>query len=201
MATRFIILLATFFLLSYSTPDNTVRTRLLEFKATSKNGMVGLNWKTEYEQNLARFEVEFSRDRINYQNIGYVLATNSPTGNIYSFEHKIAYSSDLFYRLRFVDANNRWSYSDPLEVPVEKIARQFIYPNVISTGVINVIIDEPFDWLQITSMNGTVMLKQNLSGKSGRLNIPIAPTMADGMYIVQLKNLTGTITQKIIVQN
>jgi hypothetical protein len=177
-----------------------VQTRLVEFKATSKNGMVGLTWKTEYEQNLTRFEVEYSRDRVNYQNVGYVLATNSPTGNIYSFEQKIAYSSDLFYRLRIVDINNRWSYSDPLQVPVEKISRQFIYPNVISNGVITVIIDDPFDWLQITSMNGTIMLKQNLSGKTGRLNIPISPTMADGMYIVQLKNLTETITQKIMVQ-
>jgi hypothetical protein len=162
--------------------------------------MVGLTWKTEYEQSLARFEVEFSRDRINYQNIGYVLATNSPTGNIYSFEHKIAYSSDLCYRLRIVDISNRWSYSDRIEVPIEKIPKQFIYPNVISTGMINIVIEEPFDWLQITSMNGTVMLKQNLSGKTGRINIPISPILSDGMYIVQLKNQTETIMQKIMVQ-
>src|SRR5262245_9874716 len=135
MATRYIILLATFFLFNHYSNRTFVQTRLIEFKATSKTGMVGLTWKTEYEQNLARFDVEFSCHRINYQNVGYVVATNSPTGNIYSFEHKVSYNSDIYYRLRIVDINNHWQYSSPLEVTLEKIPKQFIYPNVISTGV------------------------------------------------------------------
>jgi hypothetical protein len=49
-------------------------------------------------------------------------------------------------------------------------------------------------------MNGEVMLKQNLSGKTGRFNIPISPNLSAGMYIVQLSNYDKKITQKVIIQ-
>src|SRR6185369_5205694 len=110
------------------------QTKLLEFKATSKNGSVGLTWRTEYEDNMLQFEVEWSRDGKNYQSAGIVHATNLISGNSYTFEHKISYSSEIYYRLRIVDITNHWQYSEPILVPVEKIAKQFVYPSVISNG-------------------------------------------------------------------
>jgi hypothetical protein len=178
----------------------TFQTKLLEFKATSKNGMVGLTWRTEYEENLAQFEVEYSRDGKNYQSAGIVHATNSLTGNIYSFEHRILYTSEVFYRLKIIDNTNLWQYSDPIIVPVEKTARLFVYPSVITTRMITIIINDPFDWMQVVSTNGMVMMKQNLSGKTGRMDIPLSPTIASGIYIVQLGNPTTTITQEIMIQ-
>jgi len=193
-------LIAALFTFTHASQKNFVETRLLEFKATSRYGMVGLTWKTAYEQNLVQFEIELSRDGINFQPVDRVPATNSPTGNTYSFEHKVSYSSDVYYRLRIMDINNHWQYSDAIEVPVENIPKQFVYPSVITTGSISLFVQEPFDWLQVTSMNGTVILKQNLSGKTGRFNIPISSTMAPGVYIVQLKNQKQTLTQKIVIQ-
>jgi len=176
------------------------QTKLLEFKATSKNGSVGLTWRTEYEDNLLQFEVEYSRDGKNYQSAGIVHATNSITGNAYSFEHNISYTSEAFYRLKIMDVTNHWQYSDVIIVPVEKTARLFVYPSVITTRMITIIINDPFDWVQVVSTNGTVMMKQNLSGKTGRMDIPLSPTIASGIYIVQLGNQTTTITQRIMIQ-
>ena len=178
----------------------TFQTKLLEFKATSRSGMVGLTWKTEYEENLRQFEVEWSRDGKNYQSAGFVPATNSINGNIYSFEHRMSYASEAFYRLKIMDITSHWQYSDPIIVPVEKTARLFVYPSVITTRMITIIVNDPFNSMQIVSTNGTVMMKQNLSGKTGRMDIPLSPTVASGIYIVQLQNQTEMITQKIMVQ-
>ena len=194
------LIIATFIIISAFVNAPTFQTKLLEFKATSRNGMVGLTWKTEYEENLLQFEVEWSRDGKNYQRAGIVQAVNAPTGNIYSFEHKISYTSEAFYRLKIMDITNHWQYSDPIIVPVEKTARLFVYPSVITTRMITIIVNDPFNSMQIVSTNGTVMMKQSLSGKTGRMDIPLSPTVASGIYIVQLQNQTETITQKIMVQ-
>jgi hypothetical protein len=49
-------------------------------------------------------------------------------------------------------------------------------------------------------MNGAVLLKQNLSGKTGKISIPMSPDISAGTYVVQLKNQERTITQKIVIQ-
>ena len=64
----------------------------------------------------------------------------------------------------------------------------------------NIFLNDPFRWLEVVSMNGTVMLKENLSGKMGRINIPFSSDLAPGTYIVQLSDHSRTITQKVIIQ-
>jgi len=172
----------------------------MEFKATSRSGIVGLTWRTEYEENLKDFEVQYSRDGINYQSAGIVAATNALNGNSYTFEHKISYTAKAYYRLRIIDQTDHFQYSDVIIVPVEKTARLFVYPSVITTRMITIVIEDQFNWMQIVSTNGTVMMKQNLSGKTGRMDIPLSPTIASGMYIVQLGNQSMTVSQKIMVQ-
>jgi hypothetical protein len=49
-------------------------------------------------------------------------------------------------------------------------------------------------------MNGAVLLKQNLSGKTGKISIPMSPDISAGTYVVQLQNKERTITQKIVIQ-
>jgi len=195
-----LVVIATLILTTSFLSVPTFQTKLLEFKATSKNGSIGLTWRTEYEENLLQFEVEWSRDGKNYQSAGIVHAINSPTGNLYSFEHNISYTSEAFYRLKIMDMTHHWQYSDVIIVPVEKTARLFVYPSVITTRMITIIINDPFDWMQVVSTNGVVMMKQNLSGKTGRMDIPLSPTIASGIYIVQLRNQTTTIMQKIMIQ-
>ena len=66
--------------------------------------------------------------------------------------------------------------------------------------MINVFLDDSFDFIEVINMNGAVLLKQNLSGKTGRISIPVSPDISAGAYVVQLKNDNRTITQKIVIQ-
>src|SRR5437773_1790139 len=150
----FTFIIAIFIIASSFLSTPSFQTKLLEFKATSRNGTVGLTWRTEYEENLLQFEVEYSRDGKNYQSAGIVQATNALNGSSYEFEHKISYTSEAFYRLKIMDITSHWQYSDPIKVPVEKTAKLFVYPSVITTRMITIIIDDPFDWMQVVSTNG-----------------------------------------------
>jgi hypothetical protein len=174
--------------------------QLTGWKAESRNGNVGLSWKTSSEENLMHFEIEYSDDGKYYRNLGFIPATNNINGNFYEFEHTVSYSDSAFYRLKIVDNNRKWRYTDAVLYHVNKITAFFVYPSVISTHILNIFLNDPFNWLEVVNINGTVMLKENLSGKTGRLNIPLSPTLGSGMYIVQLGNHDKTITQKIIIR-
>ena len=174
--------------------------RLTEFKAQAKNGNVGLTWKTKSREDLLQFEVEYSPDGEFYKRIDVVPASNLPGGDIYESEHAVSYTDSGFYRLKMVDYNRNWKYSDPIFVHTNKITSFFVYPSVITTHVMNIFVNDPFNSLEVVSMNGTVMLKENLSGKTGRINIPLSTNLGAGMYIVQLRNHEQAITQKIMIQ-
>ena len=203
--TTFLSILCSCFLLITSSFSKTnaqgLRSvRLTNFKVDSRNGNVGLNWKTESEENLMQFEIEYSDDGKYYRTLGFIPARNSINGDFYEFEHPVSYSDSAFYRLKIVDNNRRWLYTEPILYYVNKITAFFVYPNVIRTHVMNIFLNDPFYSLEVVSLNGTVMLKQNLSGKTGRINVPLSANLSAGAYIVQLRNYEKTITQKVIIQ-
>jgi hypothetical protein len=174
--------------------------QITNFKVQERNGNIGLSWKTASEEALRQFEIEYSEDGNYYQNLGFIPATNSVNGNIYEFEHDVAYYDSVFYRLKIVDKTGQWVYTEPLLYYRNKLLSGFVYPSVITTHVLNIFVSDPFNSLEVVSMNGDVMLKQNLNGQTGRINVPLSPTLSGGTYIVQLKNDDKTITQKVIIQ-
>jgi type IX secretion system substrate protein len=174
--------------------------QLTHFKTESRNGDVGLSWQTTAETDLRQFEIEYSRDGKYYENLGFIPARNHPNGNFYEFEHSVTYNDSAFYRLKIVDEAGGWLYTEPVLYYVNKISAFFVYPSVINTSAMNIYLQEPFYSLEVVNLNGAVMLKQNLDGKTGRISVPISPLLSSGIYIVQLKNNYKTITQKVIIQ-
>ena len=183
-----------------SNAQGLLTVQLTDFKAESRNGNVGLTWKTTSEENLMQYEIEYSRDGRFYRNLGFIPATNRINGDYYQFEHPVSYSDSAFYRLKIVDNRGQWMYTPPVLYHLNKITAWFVNPSVINTGIMNIFLNDPFDWLQVVSIDGTVMLKQNLNGKMGRINVPISANLAKGIYIVQLGDHYRTITQKVVIQ-
>jgi len=196
-------LLLIFLLSSRINAQGLRNVQITSFKAESKNGNVGLTWKTNREENLRQFEIESSSDGRYYKNLGFIPARNNINGDFYQFENTVDYSDSVFYRLKIVDVTGNWFYGKPVLYTVNKTTSFFAYPSVIangSTNTINVFLNDGFDFIEVINMNGALMLKQNLSGKTGRISIPMTPDMSAGVYVVQLKNEEKTITQKIVIQ-
>ena len=198
--TTIFFLLTFFFTPSGINAQGLNTLQITNFKTESRNGNVGITWKTDKENDLRQYEIESSSDGRYYKNLGFIPARNNINGDLYEFENTVDYSDSVFYRLKIVDGNGKWAYTEPVLYKVNKTTAFLIYPSVISSHMINLFLDDGFDFIEVISMSGAVLLKQNLSGKTGRISIPVSPDISAGTYVVQLKNDNRTISQKIVIQ-
>jgi Secretion system C-terminal sorting domain len=198
--TTVFLLLTLFFMPSAIKAQGLGTLQITDFKTESRNGNVGITWKTNNEENLREYEIESSSDGRYYKNLGFIPARNKINGDLYEFENTVDYTDSTFYRLKIVDVKGKWLYTEPVLYKINKTTAFFIYPSVVSSHTINLFLEDGFDFIEVTNMNGEVLLKQNLSGKTGKISIPVSPAIASGLYVVQLKNEDRTITQKIVIQ-
>ena len=179
-----------------STP---VAVTLVNFTAIQNNGGVKLNWQTALENNTKQFDIEYSVDGNLFTYAGKV-ASGNPAGAPYSFLHSITYDGSIFYRLKIVDNNGSYKYSGIIKLVLNNNAKNSIAPSVISNGIMNVnLTNHSYKSLEVISMNGIVVLKTDITRRSGNIKIPVNK-LADGIYVVKLINNLKTNSQKIIIQ-
>ncbi|KHJ39225.1 hypothetical protein PBAC_05390 [Pedobacter glucosidilyticus] len=94
--------------------DGTLPVSLTSFTASLLNNQSQLNWSTASESNNAGFEIESSQDGISFNKIGFVAsqATNSNSILNYSFIDKLTNPGTTYYRLKQVDLDGKFSYSE-----------------------------------------------------------------------------------------
>jgi|GEM_PF-2561566 len=173
--------------------------RLIEFTCRSAGDAMNLYWRTAFEENLVRFEIEYSIDGINFQPAGNKAAANSPTGAAYNFTHAISYTGKVFYRLKMVNVDNSSELSGVISVDKSITGINFVRPSIITSGVMNVFLNDSYKTAELISIKGEIVIKQNINGRTGRIDIPVSSVPA-GTYIVQLKNEQTAIQQKVIIR-
>ena len=122
---------------------STLPLDLLTFTGQlQNNNSVLLNWKTENEINTSHFVVERSADGIRFNGIGNVTANGrNNTGGSFSYaftdNDAINQSSQrLYYRLRMVDIDGNFKYSNIISVSFPLITGKLsISPNPVLTEV------------------------------------------------------------------
>lgn len=104
---------------------------LLDFTAEAAGKRkVNTWWQTDNEQGSSHFEVERSASGHDFQYLGRVAATgNSQEIRSYGFQDAAALSGTSYYRLRMVDLDGSYTYSEVVRVELEKEALLTLYPN------------------------------------------------------------------------
>lgn len=112
MKTLTITLLITISLFSYLLAD----AEIIEFRAEPSPDKITLNWQTGQETNIVSFNVERSINNEDFIKIGKV----NPKGNNSSYEfvdESISrVNSIYYYRLKVVNTNGTFQYSESLPV-------------------------------------------------------------------------------------
>jgi hypothetical protein len=100
--------------------DSPVPVELSSFTASIQNKAVVLNWATATEINNYGFEVERSFDKTNWNKVAFKNGYgNSNSVKDYSFTDKdITKNGMYYYRLKQIDNNGDFEYSDIVEVNV-----------------------------------------------------------------------------------
>lgn len=104
---------------SFGTVGGTLPVELTSFTASQSNGNVILNWETATEINNSGFEIERSSQNENWRRIGFVAGLGTTSENqSYSFIDKNIGSGIFLYRLKQIDYNGSFEYSDAVEISV-----------------------------------------------------------------------------------
>jgi hypothetical protein len=100
-------------------PTNTLPVSLLNFKSQRQNGRAVLTWSTSNEQTTSRFEIQRSKDGMNFSTIGVVKAKGSSSSiqQYYFSEEELA--SLMHYRLKIIDGNGSYQYSHTILISPE----------------------------------------------------------------------------------
>ena len=102
--------------------STVVPVELVSFSANYFNGKVELQWITSSETNNYGFEIERRDYNSSYQTIGFVSGNGSSTNRItYNFTDDNLGSSRYLYRLKQIDLDGSFEYSNEVEVLVAEL--------------------------------------------------------------------------------
>lgn len=108
-------------------PSVTLPIDLLTFRGILKGNYTRLNWITENEVNLNRFEVEKSTDGKNFFKVSEIKAANKRSYNFDNYIGDIK-GSKVYYRLKLIDNDNKSMYSSIVSIKLPSIYFT-LYPN------------------------------------------------------------------------
>jgi hypothetical protein len=166
---------------------------LTAFVAHVIGSSITLNWRTETESNSSIFVIERLNDNL-WIKIGEIIAAgNSNSPKEYSYADKNLASGKYQYRLKMIDADGSYQYSNIAEAEINlptEFSLSQNYPNPFNpTTQINYSL--PFDTdvrLDIYSVNGELVRSLvNETQSAGSYNIEFnASDLASGTYIYRL---------------
>ncbi len=117
-----------------------VPVELIFFKSKIENNNIILTWQTASELNNKGFYIEKSSDKKTWFNIGYVVGKGTTTEfNSYSYADEKTESGIQYYKLKQVDYNGNYEYSNILKVSLTTSIRGELlqnYPNPFNSSTI-----------------------------------------------------------------
>ncbi len=175
-------------------------TELSSFEGNELNCYARLVWTTSIQNELDYFEVEWSGDGIVFTSIAEIDAYDVANGGAtYNFTDEST-SEFNFYRLKMVEINGNFSYSEIIEVIAcgEEIPPQ-IFPNPVSQldGSVNVkfYAEREEAMIVVMDLSGAVVKRLNLgvTPKSwNNMQLNIADLPRGNYFIVQPGTKGGT---------
>ncbi len=171
-----------------------VPLNLLSFTGNKQNNNALLQLKTANEINVKHFEVQRSDNGQTFQTIGTVLAG----GSVYSIldENIFTASTVVFYRLKSVDVDGRFTYSDIIKLNKQTNAALTVYPNPVG-DILTISGLKQKGTLLLFNAQGQLLQQQIVTAQTITMNMS---SYAKGIYLLQFRADGEVENQKIIKQ-
>ena len=171
---------------------------LTPLKSVYANGVTNLTWATEQESNSNYFEIERSADGNNFTAIGKVFSNGFSSKLIaYKFDDIKANAGINYYRLRVVDKDGRYEFSNIVlvNISIKGLFVTAVYPSPFADKVnVSISSENASEALvRLHDITGRILAQQNVKINKGLTSITIDDlgNLAKGMYIVEI-NCNGT---------
>ncbi|GGH21971.1 hypothetical protein GCM10007423_03480 [Dyadobacter endophyticus] len=169
---------------------------LTKFTAAAESRTVVLNWSTTEETNSDRFDIERSSNGKQWSRIASV-ASQGDSRVLVNYSHVDAspLAGQNLYRLRMVDLDNTFAYSQIREVSFQSEKGIAPYPNPVVDKIL-IRDHELVKQIDIVNTSGVKVIKNQQPSSAG---IDVT-TLPQGIYIMTMTLFDGTInTHKIAV--
>jgi hypothetical protein len=107
----------------------------------------------------------------------------------------------VYYRIKKVDRDGKFSYSDVFSIHLPLNTKFTVYPNPVQNNITlrlsentNAILP-----LQITDLTGSVVLTKSVVATNGLINVN-ASSLSNGTYFIQLTIKNEVLTAKVVVE-
>lgn len=181
---------------TYGPAATTLPVKLAYYNASVRNCVSTLNWKSSTEINFRNYEVEYSKDGIQFQTVSTINSRGE--NSVYTVTHN-ADQGKAFYRLKLVDNDGKLEYSRIIVLDIQcGKASVLVYPNP-AKDVVNVNItgaDARGTIGSLFNMAGQIVLSKTLQNGSNQLDVS---RLAPGVYQLKLVSNIGIQNIKILI--
>ena len=185
----------------------TLPLTLVQFAAQQNASNITLKWQTVNEINVSNFEIERSIDGKTFETAGSKKAAgNTSINTFYEFADQRAYtlkSLVIYYRLKMVDKDGKFSYSNVIVLKIGEKQSLNVYPNpasniihvqITSSDYVNTKSD-----IQIVDYLGRNVYENKVNTILGSQTLDINIShLTKGNYVLMLKNDTDIKIAKFI---
>ncbi len=201
------------FVLDDSNPGNnsislgyTVTTNLpvtiTKFNAVNKNCQVLVNWSTAEEINVDRYEVETSKDGINFYKAATVTALNSPDYATQFYLTEAMKAPVVLVRLKSIDIDGQFKYSKVVAITGSCSGsgspKVFAFPNPLNNGgtlsiaCSNGLFNGAYKITLTDAAGRTAMEKDLLLNNQQLFTVETGNGLAAGLYYLRLRKPDGS---------
>ena len=183
---------------TFGGPNGVLPITLKSFNGAINNTTSTLEWTTACENVGDAFNLQYSKDGINFTNIYNTNAIGNCNGNIYKYIHTDATANLNYYRLALLAPNGRIVYSN---IIVLKNGKNNFETKIISTNnntQVAYSIASPTSgkgMLQITNIQGQKIYNQPIAYNNGyQINYINTATWSNGLYFATFINENGSVS-------
>jgi hypothetical protein len=171
---------------------NSAAVGLSSFSAIPNNGNVDILWSTAFEYNLNYYEVQKSKNTINWIKATDAKPNNTIQNSSYKAIDYLPYNGFSYYRLKVLGDDNVETFSDVVRVNLEnQFSDARAYPNPFTTEI-NLITDGSLYNYKLINLLGMVVAEGSIRG----IKTINTDQIQKGIYTLYLTNPVTEITKQ-----
>lgn len=187
---------------AYEYNGSILPIRLTNFNLKAIDGSILLSWVTAQEINTRNFDIQSSKDGIQFKTIGTIAASgNSSVQQSYQFTDCCPAAGLVYYRLKSIDQDSKFSYSEIRKILIPTKNTLSVYPNPAGNGPVLISLSAPLRQptiLQLYNSAGKLTWQKQVKANETKIAIEMS-SMPAGVYVL---SVIGTeFENKIIVNN
>ena len=179
--------------------------KLISFTADKRNGFVLTQWVTENEQNVNHYEVQRSSDATRFLTISSKDARNLPYTQQYEFEDHSPLSDIIYYRLKSIDNDGKYSYSKIIAISNRMIdgPGDLVILNPVHSAItiLNKTIQNGEYNYQLNNAAGQILQKGIINMSANSVSVlQLSSATPAGIYLLEIRSAETYFRKKIIVE-